>query len=596
MLIKDVSHSVFILLLLVNALLFLPQALRILRKKTADEISLFTYIGFWIIQFIFVIFALNNDNYWLVFAYLIGMVACGLVIALVFRFRKRKTHIMGLGFEDVLKQLPGHIYWKDINGTFVGSNTHNWQDFGLSSLEDYVGKNDYDILPKEQAEVIRATDYEVMKQRQSIIIEETGNLKNGETALFLSWKSPIFAKNNEVIGVGGVSLDITQARQHEMNRLCLLENIIALMPAHVYWLDREGRYLGCNDEQAKSAGLNSRHEIIGKRNVDLPWNYNAKLLPDALDKINSDVMATGEAMAVEEPAVLRDGTRAVFLSYKVPMKDDKNKVIGMVGISIDITDRKKMEEELKVAKEAAELADKAKTEFLYNMRHDFRTPFSGLLGIAEVLEVQETDAQKKEYLGYIKDSAAVLLNQLNEILDFLKNEDGKLPVVEKPFNLKNLLDNLQKIMLPPAQQKHLKLVLTVADDVPLEVVGDAIRTDRILSNLVANAIKFTQKGHVLINVAIAKRTPAMAVIEFKVEDTGIGIPKQQQDSIFEKMTRLTSSYQGLYTGKGFGLYITRKFLEEMDGEIHLISEEGRGTIFTVLIPYRLPLLTRTQAE
>jgi PAS domain S-box len=177
-----------------------------------------------------------------------------------------------------------------------------------------------------------------------------------------------------------------------LENLNMLENIIAVMPGNVYWMNREGIYLGCNDNEAQAVGLKSRFDIVGKRNIDI----SGFVIPDVLDQINQNVMKTGEVVVIEEPAILKDGTPATFLSSKVPLFNSDETVIGMVGISIDITERKEAEKSLKMAKELAEAANQTKTEFLANMRHDLRTPFSGILGLTECMEQEETDAEKKE--------------------------------------------------------------------------------------------------------------------------------------------------------------------------------------------------------
>ena len=154
----------------------------------------------------------------------------------------------------------------------------------------------------------------------------------------------------------------------------LQDNLLALMPGHLFWVGRDGRYLGCNNQQAHSAGLQSRQEIIGKRNADLPWNFNAGQLPETLDQINFDVIRTGQKRVIEEPAVLQDGSKAIFLSNKIPLHNRRGKIIGMAGISIDITERKQVEITLKQAKEAAENAQQTKEAFLQNISHDLTNP------------------------------------------------------------------------------------------------------------------------------------------------------------------------------------------------------------------------------
>ena len=166
-----------------------------------------------------------------------------------------KNAIKKIAVEKIINQLPGHVYWKAKNGTLLGCNKKTLETFGLSSLKDYVGKTDYDLLPKNQADKIRKIDKEVIRTGKTILTEEEGNVGSGSTVLYLSYKTPLKTEKGKIIGISGVSLDVTKIRKNEMKRFHLLENIIALIPGHVYWKSKNGKYLGCNNEQATSLGL-----------------------------------------------------------------------------------------------------------------------------------------------------------------------------------------------------------------------------------------------------------------------------------------------------------------------------------------------------
>lgn len=578
---------VFSFALFINALLFIPQAIKIFKNKTAEGVSLLTFSGFLLIQLAIVLHGVIKHDYLLIIGYLLSMATCGLIIVLTLIYRKGGGVSSGaeLGFKDILEQLPGHIYWKNREGVHLGCNATNWKDFGLTSLSEIKGKTDYDLFPKQQADQLRIVDEEVMRTGQLKVKEEL--LTVGEkSSLYLSYKSPLKNKYGQTIGILGTSLDITHSKQEVMEELNMLENIIAVMPGNVYWMNKKGIYLGCNDNEAKAVGLQTRQEIIGKRNADIL----GFVIPEFLDEVNKKVMESGNLVIAEEPAVLNDGTQATFLSSKVPLRNQHGEITGMIGISIDITERKEAESALKAAKEAAEAANEAKTEFLSNMRHDLRTPFTGILGLAGLMAEQETDPEKKENLSYIAESAQALLNHVNEILEFVQVESGQLPILEKQFDLYALLNHTLNMLLPSAKDKRLNLTLNVSKDVPQFLLGDAVRTQRILINLISNAIKFTEKGYVKVEVQKVDKLETKIVLNFVVENTGPGIPEDKRDIIFERFNRLTSSYSGIYPGKGLGLKIVRQFLEEIGGQIYLTSELGKGTVFKVLIPYQLPLL------
>lgn len=583
MIIKDIIESIFSIALFINAILFVPQAIRIFKEKSTKGVSFSTFFGFLLIQLTVVLHGLLIRDYLLVFGYIVSMITCGSVVVLILMYKKNKT--ANIELEDILDQLPGHIYWKDADGVMLGANKQNWQDFGVSSLEEFKGKTDYDLFSKEDADQLVLVDQEVMRTGKPTVAEEWLT-SQGQHTLYLSHKAPLRDKDQNIIGILGVSVDITSSKKETVEKLELLENVIAATPGNVYWLDTDGVYLGCNDNEAEAVGLSSRKDIVGKRNVDIP----GFVIPEALDPINQEVMQTGRTVTVEEPAVLKDGTEAVFLSNKVPLRNQEGSIVGMVGISIDITERKKQEEESQRAREAAESANRAKTEFLANMRHDFRTPFVGILGMAQLLESDESDPVKREELACITQSAQALLDQLNEILEFIQLEDGILPIFDKQFALVRMVNDLVEMMRPSARSQGLRLNVHCDDALPMQVVGDRQRIHRVLVNLLSNAIKFTQKGEVSLDVSVAKMDQDRAVIQFIIKDTGIGIPPDKQEIIFEKFNRLTSSYSGVYAGKGLGLRMVKRFLDEINGEVHVTSEVGKGSVFTVLVPYKLPLL------
>lgn len=589
---KNIIEITFGFALFINALLFVPQAVRIFREKSAIGVSLLTFLGFLLIQFIIVLHGIIHQDFPLMIGYLLSMLSCGLVVMLILFYRSndKKMAENHISLEEIVAQLPEHIYWKDKNCICLGSNTNNWKDFGLGSLAEFKGKTDYDLFTKEEADHIRLVDEEVMRTGQMKTVEEKITL-NGKTTLYLSHKLPLKNKYQDIIGILGVSVNVTKAKQETENRLAMLENVIAVMPGNVYWMNKEGVYLGCNDNQARAIGFSSRDQIIGKRNSEI----SGFLIPEVLDPINEEIMNFGKTIITEEPAIL-NGVSATYLSHKVPLLNGKGEIIGMVGVSVDITDRKKAENDLKRAKETAVTANKAKTEFLYNMRHDLRTPFSGILGVAELLENSEEDPQKKKTLGYITQASQVLLDQLNQIFEFIHSENGQLPILEKQFNLHQLISNTFKMMKPAAKNKSLKFTSELDEKIPQLFIGDDVRTQRILINLISNSIKFTENGYVKLLTKLVKRDDKNILIEFIVEDSGIGIPEEKRNLIFEQFNRLTSSYSGIYPGKGLGLRMVKKFLDEINGEVQVESNHSGGSIFKVFIPFKQSLLNNLEAS
>ena len=578
--------------LFINAILFIPQALRIIREKYSKDVSLITFSGFFFIQLATLCHAIIVKDTILLFGNALSMVACASVVVLILLYRKQKgSPISDVTIEEILAQFPAHLYWKDRQCVLAGCNTINLRDFGLNSLDEFIGKTDYDLFSKEDADRLRITDEEVMRDGKVRIVEEPLTSKDGNHIVYMSIKAPLKNKKGEIVGVLGCSMDITEGKRETLDRMTVLENIISVMPGNVYWMDTEGVYLGCNDNEARSVGLSSRKDIVGKRNVDIP----GFVMPEVLDPINQAVITQGKAVVAEEPAVLADGTPAVFLSNKVPLCNSKGEVVGMLGISFDITDRKKAEQSLIESKKHIEEASQAKTEFLYNMRHDIRTPFSGILSLSQYLANIETDPKKKEQLNQITEASDTLLIYLNEILEFTQVSSGKMPVLLKPFNLKELVRATIDTFYPAIHSKNIALVKDY--NAPEWVIGDRFRIQRILINLLSNAVKFTEKGTIAVCVSLLdqKSKDRQVLLKLSVEDTGLGIPKEKCDIIFEKFSRLSSSYSTNMSGVGLGLQAVKQLIDDLDGDISVKSHPGKGSIFTCVLPFKLPLLTDSDA-
>lgn len=249
-----------------------------------------------------------------------------------------------------------------------------------------------------------------------------------------------------------------------------------------------------------------------------------------------------------------------------------------------------MEDELKLAKDSAEAADRAKTEFLANIRHDIRTPLSGIVGFSEILKAESKEQHTKEYADNLIASSYALLDLMNEVLEAVRVSSGEIPKLKRKFDFKALLDKVVALHKAKASEKKILLNAIIDQKLPQYVIGDKIRIQRIISELIGNALNFTPKGHVTLTVELAKIQKRNMIIRIKVSDSGIGIPKDKQQDIYLQFKRLIPSYEGLYKGTGLGLYVVKQFIDELNGEIYVKSKLGEGTSFTCLIPLQKPLL------
>lgn len=370
---------------------------------------------------------------------------------------------------------------------------------------------------------------------------------------------------------------VLAARELEQTaRDLAFDALFQLLPISFYWIDKNGILLGCNQQVATALNYANIQDIIGKHTSEVVtadgWNNCQK------------VLTSGEKLIAEEQHTSSDGQIITFLSIKSPILGTDNSVLGLIGVSIDITDRKNMEQALIEAKIAAEAANHAKTEFLINISHDIRTPLNGILGYAQILHARETQQQKKEDLEVILNSSIKLSTLLTDIIELSNFEINGLPLKNNTFNLSVILTDIKQLFAAQTRSKNINLIFEVTPDVPALLIGDETRLHRILINLIGNALKFTNEGQVSLAINSQSIAPEKVLLELIVSDTGIGIPEDKLTIIFDRFQRLTGTSYSQFPGNGLGLYIVKKFIEEMQGTITVSSTVGKGTVFKCLIP------------
>ncbi|MCE3045436.1 response regulator [Legionella sp. 16cNR16C] len=366
-------------------------------------------------------------------------------------------------------------------------------------------------------------------------------------------------------------------------------SIIDLLPNFtIFWKNKDLVYLGCNQTMAHAMGLPSSNAIIGKTDFDLP---TPKIQSEAYRRDDQDIIQSGKAkLNIEEVQTLPGQGTRVLLTSKVPLFDVNGKVDGVLAIYTDITEQKQLQHSLQDAKEKAEAASLAKTEFLENMRHDIRTPLTGIVGFADILKMESQTPHLKEYADNLVASSHALLELLDEILEAIRVSSGEIPMLRKKFNLKDSLQHIIELNRSKAAHKRLSLQLDYDARMPLYFIGDKIRIHRIVLELVANALNFTDTGFVNVTVTLAKQTGRDLIAQIVVDDSGMGIPKEKQQEIYLQFKRLTPSYQGIYKGAGLGLSVVKQFIDELEGEIYVKSEPRKGSRFTCLIPLKESLM------
>ena len=283
----------------------------------------------------------------------------------------------------------------------------------------------------------------------------------------------------------------------------------------------------------------------------------------------------------------KDGKIIWMTARGAPMYDKDGKtLVGYRGICEDITERKQIQQELITAKDAAENANRAKSEFLANMSHEIRTPMNAIVGMTGLLLGTNLNSEQRDYSQTIRQSADALLTIISEILDFSKIEAGKLELEDHAFDLPMLVEEAIDCVAFPAGEKGVNLFWQLAPDLPPGFTGDVTRIRQILVNLLANAVRFTAKGDVSISVTRAQNEGGEHFVLFSVCDTGIGIPADKIDRLFQSFSQVDASTTRKFGGTGLGLAISRKLTELMGGNIWVESEHGKGSVFHVAIPLK----------
>jgi PAS domain S-box-containing protein len=396
-----------------------------------------------------------------------------------------------------------------------------------------------------------------------------------------------------------VARDITESRLAEQalaRERNLLRTLMDNLPDHIFVKDTHSRFITANASTLRTLGVSQLEAAVGKTDFDfLPPDRAAQYAAD-----ERQVVETGEVLSDrEELLVDAAGQKRWLLTTKVPLRQG-GEVVGLVGISHDISQRKRAEDELSRARDAAEAASRAKSEFLANMSHEIRTPMNGILGMTELALQTDLSPEQRDCLTIVRSSADALLSVINDILDFSKIEARKLKLDEVPFTLRDAVEDAIRSLALRAEAKGLELACHIAANVPEAIVGDSGRLRQVILNLVGNAVKFTERGEIVVDVRAdsvssfldsttttatdasllaASHDPHSSMLHFEVRDTGIGVPLDKQQIIFAAFTQADPSTTRRYGGTGLGLAISSQLVQMMGGRLWVESEPGKGSAF-----------------
>ena len=449
------------------------------------------------------------------------------------------------------------------------------------------GDSILDFIPLEKRDAFKASVEKVKaghRQEKEVEINTDEGQKWFQNRYF-----PVFDDKNNIIGLCASTKDITETKLVDNALLKVraereefqfrLQSILDNTPLIIFIKDIEGRYLVVNKSFREILKLDEEH-VIGKTDFDIDTAERALHYKEA----DEEVIRTLCSVEKEETLFDTNGTKNLLI-VKFPLFDRKNNIYGIGGIATDYTEKVQSRQKLIEAKKAAESAEQLQEQFLANMSHEIRTPMNGIVGMTNILMNTSLNEEQKGFIDIIRQSSDTLLFLINDILDLSKIKSGKLTIEKIPFNLHEVVENAILPFRIKATEKDLALKLVKDMRIPQTLDGDPYRLNQIINNLLSNALKFTQTGSITLASEMVQQSDQQTTIRFRIEDTGVGIPEDKINSVFNSFEQATISTTRQFGGTGLGLSITKQLIELQGGKINVVSTLGKGTEFTLEIPY-----------
>ncbi len=505
--------------------------------------------------------------------------------------------------DEILDLIPVDVFIKDEHGRYLFVNKSVCKSLAVNK-SDLIGKNDSQVFNKEEAASFKRGD-DLAWQNQKFENVEEKTYINGRERIYLTNKSTVNLGGEGRKVLLGTSLEVTDRIKSERTareNSDLINNIAQLIPESLFVYDlEEDKYVYSNFRLFKKLGYQSKDYTRDQTGWSLDMNFLKMIFQQGeFERYKGELeeIREGKKDLYEAEYLIQNskGEDVFILSRKLPYKRNaKGKVTQFVGLTIDITDQKKRERELEKAKSTTEKALKTKDEFLSVMSHEIRTPLNAIIGISNLMK-ENPNLHLEERIRSLKFSADKLLLLVNDILDFSKIQSGKMSIKKTSFDLDHLTENIYQTFVPAAAEKGIKFNYKADKRIDYHLVGDEGRISQVLFNLISNAIKFTEKGKIDLKVIEKQRKGRVAEINIEVKDTGIGIPKDDLEKIFDPFHQLDQKMNRHHGGTGLGLAISKRICEEHGGRLVVKSKEGKGSLFRVILPLKLKTRPKDKKE
>ncbi|QDU79406.1 Signal transduction histidine-protein kinase BarA [Polystyrenella longa] len=480
-------------------------------------------------------------------------------------------------YQSLIESLPLNVFQKDLAGHLIFANNLYCLTMNLT-WEELAGKTDYDLFPDELAEKYRRDDSHVVESGEALEDIEEHVKQDGEHIYVHVLKGLVRDAEQNIIGTQGMFWDVTAEKQAEKAlrqsdarfRRFVNSDIIGIVIT-----DTHDKITAANNEFLRMIGY-SREDLDTDR---INWESIIPVEHRHYDEETERLLSeTGKRPPLEMEYIRKDNSRIPVYVGMTQLSDEDSRK-ETIYFALDMTSQKQAEAALQAAKEAADSANRAKSDFLANMSHEIRTPMNAVIGMTELVLDTKLTGDQRDYLEMVLASAESLLSIINDILDFSKIEAGKLELECVPFELHENVGDTMKTLSVRAGKNWLELITDIRPNVPDVVVGDPHRLRQILINLVGNAIKFTPRGEVLLKVEVIEETEEDWELQFSVRDTGIGISPDKLDHIFDVFEQADTSTTRRFGGTGLGLSISRRLVDLMQGDIRVKSQMDKGSTF-----------------
>ena len=494
-------------------------------------------------------------------------------------------------YRSVMEAAPDPIVVYDMKGRVTYLNSAFTFVFGWS-LEELLGEK-IDFVPEESLPETEDAIERLMRGETIPAMPTKRKTKDGILLNIQVSASTFMGPDSKPTGIVVILRDVTvnermagALRESEERYRTLFEDSIDA----IYLTTLDGKFIDANQSTLNLFGY-SKEEMKALNARDLYVHIHD--MKDFIERMEK----TGYVRDFEVTLKKKDGTKIDCLFNVSARRDETGKMIGYYGIIRDISESKQLLKELTQAKEVAEAANLAKSQFLATMSHEIRTPMNAIIGMADLLKETRLTSEQRKYVTVFGSAGENLLNIIDDVLDISKVESGQLSLDLKAFDPRHIVEKVRDVLAIQAQEKGLELSFHIASEVPATLTGDPLRLRQILINLVGNAIKFSKAGCITMDVKTQHRQPVeqdsdKIELVFSVTDTGMGIPPNRLDLIFDNFTQVDASTTREHGGTGLGLSISKRLVEIMGGTIWVDSQMGKGSTFYFAIPFQIQTGTR----